>query len=266
MSEAKTESSGTWRKGEFVRWQDIFIPVEAFLVWAGIVVFAMAVGMAVSIALHVPKETLTSFTQAAPKSFGYISLVTASLYIVLLFFLWRIARRVSGPALVARFRGISPKLFFLIFAGGIAFAFLVMFVNWELASHVLVKFRSSPSEQAIAPNSLGELPLALFSIALIAPLVEEFYFRGIVLSWLARKMYVPLAALLSAVIFGLFHLRFVAHQDISGWYFTGVIGLLGLLNAILAIKTRSLWAPFALHASYNATLISAPLLLRATMG
>jgi membrane protease YdiL (CAAX protease family) len=38
--------------------------------------------------------------------------------------------------------------------------------------------------------------------------------------------------------------------------YTGAIAVVGLVNAVLALRTRSLWGPFAVHAGYNATIIA----------
>ncbi|MEJ0041922.1 MAG: CPBP family intramembrane glutamic endopeptidase [Rhizomicrobium sp.] len=74
------------------------------------------------------------------------------------------------------------------------------------------------------------------------------------LSWLCRKIYVVPAVFASAAIFALLHFRFLSQPGIEGWMLTGLIGMVGIVNATLAIRTRSLWPPFAFHAAYNGTL------------
>jgi membrane protease YdiL (CAAX protease family) len=69
-------------------------------------------------------------------------------------------------------------------------------------------------------------------------------------------MIAPLAFALSAAIFAFVHFRFVSAPGAEGWIHTGSIAALGLVNATLALVTRSLWGPFAVHAGYNAVIIS----------
>ncbi len=69
-----------------------------------------------------------------------------------------------------------------------------------------------------------------------------------------RKIYVVPAVIVSAAIFALVHFRYLSVPGIEGWALTGLIGVVGLVNATLAIRTGSLWPPFAFHAAYNGTL------------
>lgn len=258
---AAAAGTGTWRKGEFVRWTDLFIFIEASLVWLGLLVIAIAAVAGVATATHVPHESVSGALRDLPKSAVFVQGMAISYYLVLLYFLWRIARRVAATALVARYRAMPLYQFLLVVAGGIAVGFLVLYLNAYLIVHGLVDLHATRTEHLIAPRTLAELPLAFVVLALVAPFAEELYFRGIILGWLVGKMPVALAVVANAVLFGLVHLGFVAHHGPGGWYITGVLTLVGLAGAILAIRTRSLWASFGLHAAYNATLISAPLLL-----
>jgi membrane protease YdiL (CAAX protease family) len=86
---------------------------------------------------------------------------------------------------------------------------------------------------------------ALTTTCLIAPLLEEMLFRGLILrSFLAR--YSRAQALWgSALLFGLAHLNI----------YQGVVGVvLGLLTGWLFERTRSLGPGILLHAAYNSTL------------
>ena len=256
METKNTQESGSWRKSEFVRWQDLFAPVEAFIVWLGLVSLSLAVVMAVNTRMGRSNSSVLNFLTTARKDFNSEQILLASVYLVVLFFLWRIMRRVSNEALVARYRSIGWSAFLLALLGGILLASGTIFMIEELSRRAVVEFHSSPAERSLLPPSPANLPIALLTIALIAPFVEELYFRGILLSWLKRKMFTPLAALLSAALFAGLHFRFVSHPGADGWLFTTTIGLVGLVNAVLALRTRSLWGPFAVHAGYNATLVS----------
>ncbi|HVZ92142.1 MAG TPA: type II CAAX endopeptidase family protein [Rhizomicrobium sp.] len=256
MAGSDESGSGGWRKGEFVRWQDLFLPVPAFLVWLGLLALAAAVAIVVGERFAIPGKKIASLIGAANKDFASSQFAAASLEISLLFFSWRVARRVAGPSLVARYRPIGWNAFLMSLAGGCVLALMLFGVNWEFATHAIVKFHVSAGERLSLPQSAGQLPLGLLCVGVLAPFCEELYFRGVVLSWLRSKMIAPLAAPASAAFFALAHLRFVTHPDLDGWVYTGAIAVVGLVNAVLALRTRSLWGPFAVHAGYNATIIA----------
>jgi membrane protease YdiL (CAAX protease family) len=89
----------------------------------------------------------------------------------------------------------------------------------------------------------------------LAPLTEEIYFRGLLLEWFQQRLARLPSALITATIFSFWHLRFLEHPGFVGWIATAAIAALGLLCALWAQRTRSLAAPAAAHATYNATLM-----------
>ncbi len=99
-------------------------------------------------------------------------------------------------------------------------------------------------EYAEASESLMEGPfvLLLLANAIMAPLVEEILFRGLVLSRLQKAMPVWGALILSSVIFGMMH------GQILWICYTSLVGL--VLGAV-ALKTGSTWAPMFMHFAFN---------------
>ena len=254
------DTSGTWRRYQYVLWTDVLSPA-----WASLVFFALLVA-ALLVALPLLEQAGTSqaeFYRTVPSLIrqpAVAQALTAISDLLLLFFLWRIARRVSDAALVARYRPARRVLLIIAMLGGMAVAVLTMIAIAQLASHSLVQFHPKPEEQLFAPGPAYQYPIVIFTVALVAPFVEEFYFRGVLLSWLARKITLIPAALVSAALFGLAHMRFVSHPGAEGWVLTGVVTLVGLVNAALAIRTKSLWPPFFFHAGYNGALVGLTLL------
>lgn len=94
------------------------------------------------------------------------------------------------------------------------------------------------------------LVLTTASAVLVAPLAEEFFFRGVLQGWLERVA--PSAAIpVSALAFGL------AHVDHGlGWI--PLVGF-GAAAGILAKQTGSLLASITLHAGFNAVGLAAAL-------
>lgn len=86
-------------------------------------------------------------------------------------------------------------------------------------------------------------PLFLAAATIIAaPLVEEVVFRGLVYTRLCRGMPRLIAALLSAILFGL------VHGTLLHLFYTIPMGL---LLCLFYEKYRSLWAPIIMHMSFN---------------
>lgn len=253
QSENETATSGTWREGQFVRWQDVFLPVQALLTWFGLLVLSV-----VWVAAGTQQSQVNKFAHSLTTDPTVIQIVAASFEIVLLFYAWRVARRVADESFVARYRPIGWSAFLLALAGGMTLALLLFWANSQLQSHAIVEFHVTRADRALTPKTAADLPLGLLCLALIAPLAEEMYFRGVLLSWLRRKMFAPLAILASAAIFALVHLRFVSHPSADGWVYTAAIAVVGVVTATLATTTRSLWGPYAVHAGYNATLLCIP--------
>lgn len=87
------------------------------------------------------------------------------------------------------------------------------------------------------------LTLTATSAVIVAPLAEEFFFRGVLQGWLERVK-PALAIPVSAAAFGL------AHVDHGlGWI--PLVGF-GIASSLLARQTGSLVASITLHAGFNA--------------
>ncbi len=81
----------------------------------------------------------------------------------------------------------------------------------------------------------------ILSVAVIAPLFEEFVFRGVILSSLEEHGQ-AFAVVVSGVLFGMMHgdLAAAVVASISGMFF-----------GLIYIKSRNLWVTVAIHAVYN---------------
>jgi membrane protease YdiL (CAAX protease family) len=86
-------------------------------------------------------------------------------------------------------------------------------------------------------------PLILLVIAVIPAVVEEFFFRRIIFSYLlqtSRNFWTP--AILSALFFAGMHNHFLSFFPIF---------LLGLALAFAYYTTKNIWTPIVLHALNN---------------
>jgi membrane protease YdiL (CAAX protease family) len=82
---------------------------------------------------------------------------------------------------------------------------------------------------------------------LLAPPVEEFVFRGVLLTGLARAWGVVPAALFVTLLFGSVHLMEVRHY----WPALGLILAMASCAAFVRLKTGSLVPAICLHLAYN---------------
>jgi membrane protease YdiL (CAAX protease family) len=108
----------------------------------------------------------------------------------------------------------------------------------------------------LMPATPGELRRFLLLGILGGGVCEEIVFRGYLLSYFEELISLPVAVVLSSLIFGLWH----AYQGVAGSVRTGV---LGLVFAGITLLAGTFWPAVVLHAAVD---IHAGLLGRATWG
>ena len=106
-------------------------------------------------------------------------------------------------------------------------------------------FPLSEGERALFERMAGNDLATLIVTCLVAPAVEEMFFRGIVLRGFLRRYTRAQAIWGSAALFGLAHLNL--YQFVAAT-------LIGALSGWLYTRSRSLVPCIALHASYNTAL------------
>ena len=129
---------------------------------------------------------------------------------------------------------------------GIQLCSMAIVINIIISTIVSVlpaNLLSSHSEATGYLNSLPFLPM-LLSIGIIAPFLEELFFRFLMVNKLKNKPI--LAIILPALTFGIVHGNIV-----QGTY----AFLLGMLFAYIYLKTNNLLTTFILHASINSSSV-----------
>ena len=86
-----------------------------------------------------------------------------------------------------------------------------------------------------------------------APLAEEVVFRGYIYTMVKRMAGLPLAVILSGLLFGAVHMNLVALLPLT---------VLGIILALSYEYTGSLWAPIAIHFCFNAATVAVQTLLK----
>ncbi|MBN1978067.1 MAG: CPBP family intramembrane metalloprotease [Anaerolineae bacterium] len=90
--------------------------------------------------------------------------------------------------------------------------------------------------------------LTLLGAGLLAPISEELYFRGLLHGWFkSRRFALWLRVLLSSALFGLAHFDSLAVAASSF--------VLGVANALLYERSKSIWIPIAMHILTNSTAV-----------
>jgi len=88
-------------------------------------------------------------------------------------------------------------------------------------------------------NAIIGSAINVFAMVIVGPIVEEFVFRGFLLSRLTEKYGAKVAVALSSIAFG------IMHSDMIG----GVV--FGVIMSLIAIRTDSLLIPILLHVVNN---------------
>ncbi len=121
-------------------------------------------------------------------------------------------------------------------------AFLVGNVGLALAAAALdVQLPEVQEELADAARS-SLLPLVVLAAVLLAPVVEELVFRGMLFRALADRLPVAVAALLAGLAFGLVHIEPLA---------IAVTAAFGVYAAVIYARRGTLVATMTMHAVFN---------------
>lgn len=153
----------------------------------------------------------------------------------------------------------QPLSFFKDFGYGILTWFIcfpVVTILGEIIEKIVqIIFGLKVYEQAavrfmkLASVSSFSLICALISVILLAPLIEEFLFRGVLQTYLKKHLGVKAAILLSALAFAIFH--FYRDQGIGNISLILSLFFLGGFLGFIYERQSSLWASIGLHMTFN---------------
>jgi membrane protease YdiL (CAAX protease family) len=219
-----------------VKYADIFLLIIAAIAAALVtVVLAKSYGLS---------PFLTAILSASVNSIGWIAG-----YQVL-------CRSRGWDSLQVRFSPVGGRVILGSAAGAVALMFLLSALAIFLNGIGIKMTDIRPN--AVMPSDLGQLPLAIISIVIIGPLGEELMFRGLLLDWLRQRVAAWLAIVFISLLFAFLHNNSLS-SGIGGWLIFGYRFLLGVGTSFLALRYKSLRAPFVLHATNNgiACIVSA---------
>ncbi|MGH9493010.1 MAG: lysostaphin resistance A-like protein [Terriglobales bacterium] len=129
--------------------------------------------------------------------------------------------------------------------GGVTMALLV-----DLASSLAPMPKSLPIYKLFGTTA-SAYALAAYGV-LVAPWVEELFFRGFLYPVLARRLGLPAAVLLASFAFMLIHIS----QLGGAWLPLLILFCVGTIFTLARAWTGSVAVPFVIHTFYNATLFA----------
>lgn len=148
---------------------------------------------------------------------------------------------------VLSFGGVQkwlPVLFALV-AVSIAFSISMFWFQLFMLAPIAPWLVNFMLEALPIPDTPLYIVFTVFTIAILAPVVEEFMFRGVLLKRLIGKTSVWGGILLSSLLFGILHL------DVIGAFLFGVVA------SLLYLRTNNLLLPILLHIINNSLAAAA---------
>lgn len=109
--------------------------------------------------------------------------------------------------------------------------------GWLSQLFEMLGLNGAVNTESFTVGSVTDILTMLLSIVLVAPVVEEFAFRGVTVAIMRRWGDWP-AVILSALIFGMAHYSFQALP---------VVVMGGFVMALLYVKTRNIWLNIIVH-------------------
>lgn len=149
-----------------------------------------------------------------------------------------------------------PRLPWAWIAGGAGIAILLIPLRIGLALVVLLATGGSVTDlqdsmrmDVFTPQGslLANFLVTFILGGLIVPIAEELFFRGAVYSWFRDRTGVWVSVIGSGILFAL------GHADLLPVVVTSLV--LGLVNAWLMERTKSIWVPAAAHMANNSLAI-----------
>ncbi len=219
--------------------------------WSGWDVLGLAILTILSIIVFLFASTLAAqhllFTRQPATDVAKYPLVTVTAqmlaYCVLFAFMVVLAKRSGALSFWAAIRWNWPTSWPLYLAGGAVLAFVL-----QGLAHVLPMPKELPIDRFFQ-TPLEAWVLSVFGITL-APLFEEFFFRGFLYPVLVRRLGPSPAIILTSAGFGLIH----APQLAQAWAPVLVVFLVGLVLTITRAVTKSVASGLLIHMAYNGTI------------
>lgn len=170
-----------------------------------------------------------------------------SLFVVTTYFVIVRRKHVSWRELGFRVPPLLPLLLTpLVFVAQLT----ILIISNLVLTFIIGEFENPQVAALTDPNGFSwtNYIVAFVTVAIVAPIVEELIFRGLLYQWLRARSNVVVAVLASAAIFSGAHVFPVLLPALFG---------VGIVLALAFEWSKSLWVTITLHFMQNALAISA---------
>ena len=210
----------------------------ALLTVASIVIFLLISAFGAQRILY-PRSTFVDVVQ-----FPLVTVMAQLLaYLLVLGFMVAVVKRVPGHEFWRELRWIWPQHWALYLVAG-----FVLSLGLQAFAHLLPMPKDLPIDRFFR-TAQEAWALSLFGM-IVAPLMEELFFRGFLYPVLVRRLGTAAAVVLTSASFGLIH----ASQLGRAWGPVLVVSLVGLALTITRAATKSVAPGFLMHVAYNSTI------------
>lgn len=212
------------------------------------------VGLVVSLGTASVAEAATGYSasSSAPLPVAVIAANVAGLWVGLVAAALYASRR-HGSGSVGKDFGWRVGAWWDLPAGalvGLACQYLLiplLYLPFESFDRSLSHQLSQPAHRDTgAAHTVPEVAILLLFLAIGAPLVEELFFRGLLLRSLLGRMPVPFAIVVSSVLFALAHFEAI---QLAG------LAVFGAVLAYMAWRTGRLGLSIGAHMAFNAAAV-----------
>ena len=211
--------------------------------FAGVLVAGIVVGLAIGLG----GGSTSDLEDSDGLTIGLTLVQDALLIAASILTVWWLAGRLSPATFALRVPSSLGRALGWTLAAYAAFWVAAIIVGLAIGT---------PEEQDIVTDLKAEDSLAVlvgfgFLTCVVAPVAEEFFFRGFMFRVLAERTNVALGSIITGAAFGLVHLP---SGDLIGVL---VLGLLGVALSLVLWRTASLLPCIMLHAFHNSISFAA---------
>lgn len=225
-----------------------FLIMGLFMGVQFVVALVFMIVIAVQYALEAPGNVayvtrmLTEIIQEPDVMTNLTVVATAISAVLAVFFYWLILgrKKTESDKLYFKEKVLRAKNFFMVSIATVGLYFLALILE-NLVAVVSPDIFQSYSEM-MEMSLGGNVFLVALAVVLLAPISEECIMRGLILRNLQKYFSAPVAIVIQAVMFGIFHMNWV-----QGLY---VIPL-GLAMGFLSVKGRSIFWCIYMHMLTN---------------
>ncbi|MBE5969827.1 MAG: CPBP family intramembrane metalloprotease [Lachnospiraceae bacterium] len=227
-------------------WEKIWKVIYPVLIYFFIQIFVRFIGESILTSVYTNSLQEYSDSKGIAASYGYmgglnefidkysviLTIISLLITVIVVYFLYK--RDASLRVDLER-----PK----VKLGSVIILAIVMSTGFSRLLSLMFSSKLLNTYEEVEQNLVsGNIVLVIIGSGILAPIVEEYIFRGLVYTRLKQFMSINAATIVCALMFGLFHMNLP-----QGMY-TAILGL-GL--CFVYEKFNTIWAPIVFHVSAN---------------